>query len=248
MVKYPLMPKKGMINIERYNEEKEVSIIELITTLRRNWKMIAGGLAAFAMTALIISITSGFLNPVTYKYGARTTVAFLQEEGKVKQSSAIIAIMTGDEAIDAALAKLKITIGKDEIKSDVTAVLSSRVNIIDIVAYHSDPDTAKNIANEIRRQGMDIASKAVSYQRLTLDEEAVLIKNPMAIGKPPRYVMNIVIGAILGVMVSVFYIITYKFINQRISTESDAERYTGKKVLVSIPNTSPRKRKFYEVI
>lgn len=239
---------RGLINIERYNEEEEISLIELILTLRRNWKIIVGGLASFALAALIISIISGLLNPVKYKYGAITTVAFLQEEGKTKQSSAIIAIMTGDEAVDAALVKLKLITETDEIKSDVTAVLSSRVNIIAITAYHSDPDTAKSIANEIRRQGMDIASKAVSYQRLTLDEEAVLIQNPVVIGNKPRYTMNIAIGAVLGVIFSIFYIFAYKFLNQRISNESDVERYTGKKVIVSIPSTSLKTRKFYEVI
>lgn len=248
MIEYSLLTKKGMIKIERYNEEEEVSLIELIATLTRNWKVIAGGLAAFAIATLIISIISGFLNPVTYKYGARTSVAFLPEEGKTKQSSAIIAIMTGDEAVDAALTKLKITNGTEDIKEDITAGLSSNINVIDITAYHRDPETAKSIANEIRRQGMDIASKAVSYQRLTLDEEAVLLQNPVAIGNPPKYAMNVVIGAILGVMVSVFYIFAYKFFYQKISSESDVERYTGKKVLVSIPSTSTKTRKFYEVI
>ncbi len=236
------------MEIERYTEQDEISLIELVNTILRNWKVVAGGLVGFAVIALIMSIISGLLNPVTYKYGARTSIELIQDEGMTKQSSAIIAIMTSDEAADAALTKLKITAGTPEIKSDITAKLSSKINVIDITAYHSNPDTAIQIANEIRRQGMDIASKAVSYQRLMLSEEAVLTQNPIAIGNPPKYTMNTAIGAVLGTMISIFYILVYKFFNHRISTESDVERYTGKKVLVTIPSTSRKSRKFYEVI
>ena len=236
------------MEIERYTEQDEISLIEIVNIIIRNWKVVAGGVVGFAVIALVISIITGLLSPVTYKYGARTSVELIQGEGMTKQSSAIIAIMTGDEAVDAALTKLKITSGSSEIKADITAKLSSKPNVIDIVAYHNNPDTAIQIANEIRRLGMDIASKSVSYQRLMLSEEAVLTQSPVAIGNPPKYAMNTAIGAVLGAMISVFYIFVYKFFNQRISSESDVERYTGKKVLAKVPSTSKRSRKFYEVI
>ena len=239
---------KGMMEIERYSEQNEISLIELVKAILRNWKMIAIGFVFFAIIALIMSIISWLFSPVIYKYGARTSVELIQGEGMTKQSSAIIAIMTSDEVVDAALTKLKITAGAAEIKADITAKLSSKTNVIDITAYHSNPDTAIQIVSEIRRQGMDIASKAVSYQRLTLSEEAGLTQNPIAIDNSPKYAMNTAMGAILGTMIAIFYIFMCKFFSQRISTESDVRRYTGKKVLVTIPSTSRKARKFYEVI
>ena len=252
MVKYFLkrkkkVSKKGMININGINREADISLTDLVNTLFKNWKIIAVGIFLFSAVALVFSFMGGLSNPVTYKYGARTTIEIVKERGMDKQDSAVIALMTSDEVMDAALNNLDITTGTDEIKANISAELSES-NEINITAYDNDPNTAKEIANEIRRQGINLASKAISYDKLALVEEAVPIQNPKIIGNSHKYALNLSSGAVLGFIIAVLYIFVLKFFNQKISTRKDVERFTGKKVLVSIPSSVKKSRKFYEVI
>ena len=121
----------------------------------------------------------------------------------------------------------------------ITNPTSTRVLFITITS--PEPQQAANIANEY-------ANVASEYISRTMDTDAPrILSTAVAPGVPvtPHRVMNMLIGSLGSLFLSLFVLLISYLRNDKIVTDEDILKYTGVSTLVVIPafNTQTAKRK-----
>ncbi|NTW72265.1 MAG: hypothetical protein HGA49_08505 [Eubacteriaceae bacterium] len=228
------------------NKTEEISLSDFIAIFKRNVKFITLITGVFIGISLLISLALTITNPVLTRYKATTVIQVVDGAGFTSQKQALIAVMKSDWVVTPALAKFGI-FPYEEVRGTINAVESTIPNGIEISVIHGDPELAKSIANEVRTIGLQYANTAMAFSNVTLVESAKLDDSAIIIGQPANYVLNAVMGAVLGMLAGAFLVFMHYFGNHKIRREADINRFTGKNMLVAIPDTRKKSRKFYEV-
>ena len=213
--------------------------------LRRIWIVIFSGVL-FGLCALIVTKMT-----TTPTYTSSTKMYILEKDesseslnGGNLQLGATIAkdyaqLIKDRQVAESVIAELGLTCTAESLISRISVSIPNEGRILTISATDTDPYMASKIATAVRDKAAVHIKEVMNSDAINVVEEANI-----PIGQAMySYQRNGMIGAGLGVAVSVGIILLLYTMNDSIKTAADVERYLGLTVLGTIPVMEPENTK-----
>ncbi|CEK39119.1 MAG: YveK family protein [Paraclostridium sordellii] len=217
-----------------YIIKKRVWIIALITVLA----MITSGIISFFV-----------LSPV---YEANTTLIVNTEQNKSTNN-----MITGDQlnvtqkltltygeiiksraVLDSVIEKLDLNMDYSELEKIITISPVKDTQIISVTVQNTNPKLAKDIANTIPKVFTKEVKRITKANSVEVIDKAITPENPVK----PNKTINIAISIVLGIMVGIFIVFVLEYMDNKIKTPQDIEKYIDLPILGVIPNENMSKK------
>ena len=234
------MEELNQFNMEK-NEEIEIDLLELLRVfMAKIWIIILcvaifGG-ASFVGTKLI----------VTPKYTATSMIYILTKTTSV---TSLADIQMGEQlTVDfETLAKSRPVVNRvvkdlglkytyEEAVDMIATSNPSDTRILKFDITHENPEVAKDFANTLAEVTAERVAYIMDTDKPKIVEEAVVPANPSS----PSLLKNLVLGAMLGGMLSAGAILILHLMRDTIQTEEDVRKYLGLHTLAAIPKEKRR--------
>lgn len=217
-----------------YIIKKRAWIIALITVLA----MITSGIISFFV-----------LSPV---YEANTTLIVNTEQSKETNN-----MITGDQlnvtqkltltygeiiksraVLDSVIKKLDLNIEYDELEKTINVSPVKDTQIMSVTVQDTNPKRARDIANAIPNVFTKEVKRITKANSVEVIDKAIVPENPIK----PNKVMNILIAAVLGIMIGLFIVFVLEYMDNKIKTPQDIEKYINLPMLGVVPNENMSKK------
>ncbi|GAA0104644.1 Wzz/FepE/Etk N-terminal domain-containing protein [Paraclostridium sordellii] len=217
-----------------YIIKKRVWIIALITVLA----MITSGIISFFV-----------LSPV---YEANTTLIVNTEQNKATNN-----MITGDQlnvtqkltltygeiiksrsVLDSVIEKLDLNMDYSELEKNITISPVKDTQIISVTVQNINPKLARDIANTIPKVFTKEVKRITKANSVEVIDKAVTPENPVK----PNKTINMAISIVLGIMVGIFIVFVLEYMDNKIKTPQDIEKYIDLPILGVIPNENMDKK------
>ena len=220
--------------------EETIDLREYFAIIKKRFWIIA--LLAI-ISALISGVISFFmLNPV---YEAKSTLivnADKQAETQIVTGDQItvtqkLAVTYGEIiksriVLDDVIKNLKLETTYESLSGQITVSPVNDTQIISISVQDTNPQKARDIANEIPKVFEKEAKRITNANDVQVIDKATLPKNPIK----PNKVMNVLIAFVLGIMIGLFVVFLIEYLDNKMKTPQDIERHLGLSVIGVIPN------------
>ena len=220
--------------------EETIDLREYFAIIKKRFWIIA--LLAI-ISALISGVISFFmLNPV---YEAKSTLivnADKQAETQIVTGDQItvtqkLAVTYGEIiksriVLDDVIKNLKLENTYESLSGQITVSPVNDTQIISISVQDTNPQKARDIANEIPKVFEKEAKRITKANDVQVIDKAILPKNPIK----PNKVMNVLIAFVLGTMIGLFIVFLIEYLDNKIKTPQDIEKHLGLSVIGVIPN------------
>ena len=220
--------------------EETIDLREYFSIIKKRFWIIA--LLAI-ISALISGVISFFmLNPV---YEAKSTLivnADKQAETQIVTGDQItvtqkLAVTYGEIiksriVLDDVIKNLKLENTYESLSGQITVSPVKDTQIISISVQDTNPQKARDIANEIPKVFEKEAKRITKANDVQVIDKAILPKNPIK----PNKVMNVLIAFVLGTMIGLFVVFLIEYLDNKMKTPQDIEKHLGLSVIGVIPN------------
>ena len=220
--------------------EETIDLREYFAIIKKRFWIIA--LLAI-ISALISGVISFFmLNPV---YEAKSTLivnADKQAETQIVTGDQItvtqkLAVTYGEiiksrTVLDDVIKNLKLETTYESLSGQITVSPVNDTQIISISVQDTNPQKARDIANEIPKVFEKEAKRITKANDVQVIDKAPLPKNPIK----PNKVMNVLIAFVLGTMIGLFVVFLIEYLDNKMKTPQDIEKHLGLSVIGVIPN------------
>lgn len=228
------------------NENKdELSIFELIDLFRRNLKLIIWSVIISLFITLLLTGISLLFNKNVANYSLTTQMSLTGEEITEQTVTVVVNSFSHSSIVTPALTKLGIY------SSDyrIVAKRSHSVGILQLIVEGPNASLLTPLSNEVFNTVKPLVETAIID--LELRKLEISIPEPALQSTQARvnWILNSVLGILLGGMVSVFYIFAVYFMSPNIVEDNELETIFRTKILGRFINDSqkPTVRKFFEV-
>lgn len=200
-----------------------------------------------ALITVIAAVVSGVISFFMLKpmYEAKSTLIVNTEKSEETQ------MITGDQF--SVTQKLAITYGEiiksravlddviknlkldDEYEGLVNKISVSPIQdtqIISISVQDTNKQKARDIANEIPKVFAKEAKRITKANDIQVIDKAILPKNAVK----PNKMMNVLVAAVLGMMIGIFVVFLIEYLDNKMKTPQDIEKYLGLPVIGVIPS------------
>ncbi|MEL7660039.1 Wzz/FepE/Etk N-terminal domain-containing protein [Acetobacterium wieringae] len=219
---------------------KEVNFKELLEIIIKKWWLI--------LLLTIVGFGSAYLYTVKYVtpiYEANTVLYIGQEGGSLGSIDVSLGQLNANSqllvdykqiastrlVINEVIKNLGLTISYDEFKDNVIIQSVSDSRLFTVGFRNSDPQVAKQIADELAKQLTVAVLQIVGVENIRILDQALVPQAPIS----PNVLLNAVIGGLLGFFISLFVIILMFLMNDTIRNDEDIENLIGVSVLGDIP-------------
>ena len=113
----------------------------------------------------------------------------------------------------------------------ISVDLKNDTRIIEIKVQHTSPEVCAIIANRLAEVFQDSAMKLMKVENVQIIDKAEIPKYPVK----PNKAMNVAIGFVLGLMVSLAIVFLIEYLDNTIKTPEDVVKYTELTVIGAIP-------------
>ena len=127
---------------------------------------------------------------------------------------------------------LKLDTKYEELVNHITVSPVKDTQIISISVQDTNPKKARDIANQIPKVFAKEAKRITKTNDIQVIDKATLPNNPIK----PNKVMNILIAFVLGAMIGLFIVFLLEYLDNKMKTPQDIEKYLGLSVIGVIPN------------
>ena len=220
--------------------EETIDLREYFAIIKKRFWIIA--LLAI-ISALISGVISFFmLNPV---YEAKSTLivnADKQAETQIVTGDQItvtqkLAVTYGEiiksrAVLEEVIKNLKLNDEYEDLVKSVTVSPVQDTQIISISVQDTNPQKARDIANEIPKVFKKEAKRITKANDIQVIDKAILPQSPIK----PNKMMNITIAAALGAMIGLFVVFLIEYLDNKLKTPQDIEKHLGLSVLGVVPN------------
>lgn len=227
--------------------KKHISIKELFEIVIKKWWFIL--LLTLAGLVTAYGITTIFAKPI---YEAKTVLYIGNEDsglgsidvslGQLQAGSQLIIdykqIALTRLVIDEVRKNLALDIPFNEFENNVIIETVQDSRLFTVGFINSDPQIAKIVSDELAKQLTIVASEIVGVENIRILDQAVVPQKPIA----PNKFLNVLIGGLLGLIVSVTLVVTAFILKDTIQNEEDIENLIGVAVLASIPRFKEDKK------
>ena len=220
--------------------EETVDLREYFGIVKKRFWIVA----LITIIAVVVSGVISFfmLNPV---YEAKSTLIVNADKQAETQ------IVTGDQfnvtqklavtygeiiksrsVLDDVIKNLKLDDEYGDLVKNVTVSPVKDTQIISISVQDTNPQKARDIANEIPKVFEKEAKRITKANDVQVIDKATLPKNPIK----PNKVMNVLIAFVLGTMIGLFVVFLIEYLDNKMKTPQDIEKHLGLSVIGVIPN------------
>ena len=131
----------------------------------------------------------------------------------------------------------------EELAGMITTETPTDTRIMSISVTDDDPKEAKQIADTLRKAVSVQITEIMSADSVNTVEEGNLPTSPSS----PNVKKNMMLGALLGLVISMGFIVLISILDDTVKTPDDVEKYLGLNVLTSIPiqegSSAPKRAK-----
>ncbi len=221
-----------------------IDLKELLSLLLKNIVFI--GIVTFGIAIIVGLYTFNF---VPKKYESKTLINVTKDIDEEANSTSSDIFRYGSElakrysiiaksntVLEMVKTDLKtnhnLNIKKQQLIDSFEVISVNETDILRITVTYTDYILAKDIAQAITDASMIVYENTYQDASVTSIDEADLNDIPVS----PNLKLNVVIGFVLGLMLSVGSVLMKEFLNRKIKTEKDIEQYLEIPYFGSIPN------------
>lgn len=200
-----------------------------------------------ALITVIAAVVSGIISFFMLKpvYEAKSTLIVNTEKNEETQ------MITGDQfsvtqklavtygeiiksraVLEDVIKNLKLDNEYEELAKNVTVSPVKDTQIISISVQDTNKQKARDIANEIPKVFAKEAKRITKANDIQVIDKAILPQSPIK----PNKMMNMAIAAVLGAMIGLFVVFLIEYLDNKLKTPQDIEKYLGISVLGVVPN------------
>ncbi len=216
------------------DDEIEIDLKELFFELLGHWKTL---LVSTIMVAAIALVVSKFI--MVPKYESTSALYVLSNSitslADIQIGSSLtndyIVVVKGRPVLEQVIENLGLDEDYASLSDKIELENPSDSRILEITVTDTDPDHAKEIADEM-------ASVASDYISIKMDQSApTTIQNGYADGDPvsPNVGRNTLIGAVAGFLLAAAMVTISYLLNDTVMTAEDVEQKLGMNLLGSLP-------------
>ncbi|MBC7087806.1 MAG: polysaccharide biosynthesis tyrosine autokinase [Tissierellales bacterium] len=227
---------------------EEISLREIFFLLSKHKKLIIISTVIFTLLGL------GFSLVKSYEYEAFTTLMVIRpqtEKTEVVNDSqelqkeqrfiaTCIDILRSRSIYDQLVRNLEIEdLEFKDYQENVSVYQTSSAPIIRITVKNESPELAVSIANELSTLFINNVGRYLEVESISLIDKAIEPKEPIE----KNTVLNLAIGAILGIMIGIFASFAIEYFNDTIKTPIEVNNYLSLPVIATIPSGKTTKNK-----
>lgn len=219
------------------NEEMEIDLTELFQQILKNIKMV---ILCTLIGVLVMTGITVFLMDKKYQSTSRI---YLKPEvdvtGNVDYSSVnsnnlmvnnYMSVMQSETIIDSVAEELNIE--SSVIKDGLSVTNETDTQIIVVSCTTQDPELSKEVVEKTVNNFFEKMKTSLSITNMEILDAPKANKTPVS----PSKVKNMIIGGIVGAMISIGYIFIQFMLDKRLKSREEAEKYLGIPVLGVVPD------------
>lgn len=224
----------------------EIDLLELVHVIIRHWKAIIATTVAAAIIGFVV--TYFFIAPVyestsmmivNTRQDASTAVTNDQLTSASKLTSTYGIIIKSDTVLNQVIKNTGISEDYKDVKDCVTVNAVNATQVMSITVRHTDPEWAYRVCNEINQVAPQVIVDAVEAGSVKLISQATYSEEKVA----PSNRRNTMLAALIGLIVSVGFVVIRSLLDNKIKTEEDVAKYLGIPVIGVIPLVEKEGRK-----
>ena len=222
--------------MENYEEIDIKRILEIIFSKK-----------IFIILILLLSITLGYVYSYYYKqpeYKSSVTILLVADENKVDKeltqtdlniNSSLIStyssIAKSTNVMQKTIDNLKLEMSASKLQKNVEATQIDKTQFLKITVKNSNPETAKNIANELAKVFTEQIKEIYNIENISVVDEAEIENKPCNI----NHIKDMAIFACSGIFVSIILVMAIYLFDDTIKDEKDIERNIKLKNIGTLP-------------
>ena len=227
------------MNQEIQDDEVTIDLMELFSALWAKKTIII--LSAVFMALVAFVGTKMFVTP---KYTSVTKLFVMTKNDDTSASATYTDLQTGSmltkdymelvksrPVLEKTISKLKLDVEPEELAEMITTETPTHTRIKSISVTDDDPKEAKQIADTLRKAVSVQITEIMNADSVNTVEEGNLPTSPSS----PNVKKNMMLGALLGLVISMGFIVLISILDDTVKTPDDVEKYLGLNVLTSIP-------------
>ena len=239
------------MNQEIQDDEVTIDLMELFSALWAKKTIII--LSAVFMALVAFVGTKMFVTP---KYTSVTKLFVMAKNDDTSASATYTDLQTGSmltkdymelvksrPVLEKTISKLKLDVTPEELEGMITTETPTDTRIMSISVTDDDPKEAKQIADTLRKAVSVQITEIMNADSVNTVEEGNLPTSPSS----PDVKKNMMLGALLGLVISMGFVVLIFILDDTVKTPDDVEKYLGLNVLTSIPiqegSSAPKKEK-----
>ena len=217
-------------------DEIEIDLREIFGVLRARFVSI---LASGVILAALFGLGTSFLIEPDYISSSKlyivnqtssiTSLADLQTGTQLTQDYMVL--VKSRPVLEKVISNLGLDISYEDLVSMVSLANETDTRILTITVTTNDPYMAKEIVDEITSVSISRIATIMNVTEPTIVEYGHLESSPSS----PNLKKNVLIGGLIGLVVSAGFAVVMFLLNDTIRTEEDVTKYLGLNTLGNIP-------------
>lgn len=236
MSDYQMPPKEVNLSQPVESDEETIDLLELLYALLGKWREIAAATVACALIAAI-----GVLFFVTPKYQASSTIYVIsRKDSAINISDLQIGTALTDDYIqvfhmwevqEKVISNLDLPYTYNQLDGMLSVTNASNTRMLEITVTSESAQEAADIANEYATVVRDYIAKKMATDKPSIMSTALVPTVPVS----PNKTKSILLGALLGFVVSAGVIVVITLLDDTYKTTEDIKKYTGLVTMAVIP-------------
>lgn len=236
MSDYQMPPKEVNLSQPVESDEETIDLLELLYALLGKWREIAAATVACALIAAI-----GVLFFVTPKYQASSTIYVIsRKDSAINISDLQIGTALTDDYIqvfhmwevqEKVISNLDLPYTYSQLDGMLSVTNASNTRMLEITVTSESAQEAADIANEYATVVRDYIAKKMATDKPSIMSTALVPTVPVS----PNKTKSILLGALLGFVVSAGVIVVMTLLDDTYKTTEDIKKYTGLVTIAVIP-------------
>jgi len=217
----------------------ELDLRKLIVILLEKWWIIV--LSVILCSSVTFGIFRFMVDPV---YTASTTLYVFNSEDRTSGSltssdltvarsmvTTYVVLLKSDSVLSEVARQTNLGYTDAQIKDMISASSENNTEVIKVMVENTNPEHAQEIANTLLTVGTEKIVKVMKAGSVEVIDEAKLPTKPSS----PNLLLNTVIGALLGLMISVMGILLVEMFDTTIKSEEDIKEMFNIPIVGVIP-------------
>ena len=217
------------------NDEVEIDLSQLLKLLKKNIRLII----ILALVGIIIAASATtFL--ISKKYQSQGSVLLKADvvNGSLDSTQVntnkmmvnnYVKLLQGNNIQDQVAKNLNIT--SAEVRSSLSITNTTDTQIIEISSTTVDPGLSKRIVDETISVFTTLIQEKLDVTNVTIVDQPEVNPNPVS----PSMVKNVILGAVVGIVISLGYLLLTYLLDTKIKNGEQAEQYLGVPLLGIVP-------------
>lgn len=229
------------------DNEKEISI-----DLGKLFTMLKKRIVHILLATLILAVTAGCLTEflIEPKYTTSCTMYVYSNTDRVSTNSSIgsseltasqqlvntyIVVLESDYVLENVIKDLNLEMSVSQLKDMISCSQINETEIFSVSVTSTDPALAADIANTIAKIAPDAIVQTIKAGGVSVIDYAKVPSSPSS----PNLIKNIIIGALVGFVLSFAIFFVTELFDTTIRTDKDLEREFDIPILGDIPRLVP---------